>query len=78
MRRLWQVSRFEFRISIVALVGVLLLGILKGVLLAAIASFLMLLAAPRARTSPSSAAFPARGGIPTSSATRTTRRFRAR
>jgi high affinity sulfate transporter 1 len=41
---LWRVSRLEFRISLVALVGVLLLGILKGVLLAAIASLLMLLA----------------------------------
>ena len=44
LRHLWQVSRLEFRIAIVALVGVLLLGILKGVLLAAIASLLMLLA----------------------------------
>lgn len=44
LRRLWQISRVEFRISIVALVGVLVLGILKGVLLAAIASLLMLLA----------------------------------
>jgi sulfate permease, SulP family len=44
LRHLRQVSRFEFRIAIVALVGVLLLGILKGVLLAAIASLLMLLA----------------------------------
>jgi MFS superfamily sulfate permease-like transporter len=34
----------EFKISMVALVGVLLLGILKGVLIAAIASLLMLLA----------------------------------
>jgi MFS superfamily sulfate permease-like transporter len=34
----------EFKIAMVALVGVLLLGILKGVLLAAIASLLMLLA----------------------------------
>jgi MFS superfamily sulfate permease-like transporter len=41
---LWQVSRLEFQIAIVALVGVLLLGILKGVLVAAIASLLMLLA----------------------------------
>jgi len=41
---LWQISRLEFKISMVALVGVLLLGILKGVLLAAIASLLMLLA----------------------------------
>ncbi|MCO6454741.1 MAG: SulP family inorganic anion transporter [Pirellulaceae bacterium] len=44
LRQLWQVSRFEFKIAIVALVGVLLLGILKGVLFAAIASLLMLLA----------------------------------
>jgi high affinity sulfate transporter 1 len=42
---LWRVSRLEFQISMVALVGVLLLGILKGVLLAAIASLLMMLAA---------------------------------
>jgi high affinity sulfate transporter 1 len=45
LRHLWRVSRLEFRIAMVALVGVLLVGILKGVLLAAIASLLMLLAA---------------------------------
>ena len=45
LRHLWRVSRVEFSISILALVGVLLLGILKGVLLAVIASVLMLLAA---------------------------------
>jgi sulfate permease, SulP family len=45
LRHLWRVSRFEFSISMVALAGVLLLGILKGVLLAVIASVLMLLAA---------------------------------
>jgi high affinity sulfate transporter 1 len=44
LRHLWHVSRLEFQIAMVALVGVLLLGILKGVLLAAIASLLMLLA----------------------------------
>ena len=44
LRHLWHVSRFEFKISMVALVGVLLLGILQGVLVAAIASLLMLLA----------------------------------
>src|SRR5262249_19032845 len=44
MRHLWRVSRLEFKISMVALIGVLLLGILKGVLVAAIASLLMLLA----------------------------------
>jgi high affinity sulfate transporter 1 len=44
LMHLWNVSRLEFRISMVAFVGVLLLGILKGVLVAAIASLLMLLA----------------------------------
>ncbi len=44
LRRLREVSRLEFRIAIVALVGVLLLGILKGVLFAAIASLCVLLA----------------------------------
>ena len=44
LMRLRQVSRLEFRVAMVALVGVLLLGILKGVLLAVVASILMLLA----------------------------------
>ncbi len=44
MRHLWQLSRSEFAISMVALIGVLLLGILKGVLVAAVASLLMLIA----------------------------------
>ncbi len=43
-RHLWRVSRFEFRISMVAFWGVLLLGILKGVLLAAIVTILLVLA----------------------------------
>jgi high affinity sulfate transporter 1 len=43
LRRLRLSSPFEFRISIVAFLGVLLLGILKGVLLAAVVSLLMLL-----------------------------------
>jgi MFS superfamily sulfate permease-like transporter len=43
LRRLWRVSRFEFSISMIALAGVLLLGILKGVLLAVIASLIMLI-----------------------------------
>jgi high affinity sulfate transporter 1 len=42
--RLRRVSRFEFRVAMVALVGVLAFGILKGVLLASVASILMLLA----------------------------------
>jgi high affinity sulfate transporter 1 len=44
LRHLWLVSRLEFRVAMVALVGVLLLGILKGVLVAAVVSILMLLA----------------------------------
>ena len=42
LRRMRRVSRFEFRIAMVAFAGVLLLGILKGVILAAIVSLLML------------------------------------
>lgn len=45
LRRLWRVSRTEFSVAMVALVGVLLFGILKGVLLAVVASLLMLLSA---------------------------------
>lgn len=41
---LWRVSRPEFHISMVALVGVLMLGILKGVLVATVASLLVVLA----------------------------------
>jgi anti-anti-sigma factor len=43
LRRLWRVSRFEFSIALVALVGVLLLGILRGVLVAVVVSLIMLL-----------------------------------
>jgi len=43
MARLWRVSRLEFNVTVVAFAGVLLLGILKGVLLAAIASILLML-----------------------------------
>ena len=43
LRRLWRVSRFEFGVSMVAFAGVLLQGILRGVLLAALVSVLMLL-----------------------------------
>jgi len=43
MARLWRLSRLEFQVAMTALVGVLLLGILKGVLLAAIGSILLLL-----------------------------------
>jgi sulfate permease, SulP family len=43
LRHLWRVSRFEFSIAMVALIGVLMLGILKGVLLAVVVSLLLLL-----------------------------------
>jgi SulP family sulfate permease len=42
--RMWQVSRIDFYAAAIALVSVLLLGILQGVLLAAIASIFLLLA----------------------------------
>lgn len=42
-KRLWQISRLEFNVAMVAFVGVLLLGILKGVTVSAIASILFLL-----------------------------------
>ncbi len=43
--RLYRVSRFEFTVALVALVGVLLLGILKGVVLAVVASLLIVIGA---------------------------------
>ena len=43
LRHLSQVSKLEFRVAMVAMVGVLFFGILKGVLLAAIFSILVLL-----------------------------------
>jgi high affinity sulfate transporter 1 len=43
LRNLFRISRFEFSIAMVAFAGVLLLGILKGVLLAVIISLVMLL-----------------------------------
>lgn len=42
-KRLRQISRIEFNVALVALVGVLMLGILKGVAVSAIASILFLL-----------------------------------
>ncbi len=41
---MWRVSRLDFLAAAIALVGVLLLGILQGILLAALASILLLLA----------------------------------
>lgn len=43
LRHLQRVSQLEFRVALIALVGVLLFGVLKGVLLAAIASLVLLI-----------------------------------
>jgi high affinity sulfate transporter 1 len=43
LRHLWRVSRFEFGVAMVAFAGVLVLGILKGVMLAAVVSLLLLI-----------------------------------
>jgi len=43
LRHLWRASRFEFAVSMTAFGGVLLLGTLKGVMLAAITSLLLLI-----------------------------------
>jgi MFS superfamily sulfate permease-like transporter len=41
---MWRISRIDFYAAVIALLSVLLLGILQGILLAAIASILLLLA----------------------------------
>jgi SulP family sulfate permease len=43
LAHVWRVSRFDFNVAMAALIGVLFLGILKGILLAAIISILLLL-----------------------------------
>jgi sulfate permease, SulP family len=43
MRHVWRVSRFEFGVSMVAFAAVLLLGILKGVIVAVLVSLLLLI-----------------------------------
>jgi MFS superfamily sulfate permease-like transporter len=43
MKRLWQVSREEFLVSMIAFAAVLLLGILNGVIVAVVASLLLLI-----------------------------------
>ena len=43
LRHLWRASRFEFAVSMTAFAGVLLLGTLKGVMLAAVTSLLLLI-----------------------------------
>jgi len=44
LRRMWRISRIDFYSAAIALLSVLLLGILQGILLAAIASIFLLLA----------------------------------
>ncbi len=43
LRHVWRVSRFEFTVSMVAFAAVLLLGILKGVMVAAVVSLALLI-----------------------------------
>ena len=43
MKRLWRLSREEFLVSVIAFAAVLLLGILNGVIVAAVASLLLLI-----------------------------------
>jgi len=43
MKRVWRVSRYEFLISMIAFAAVLLLGILNGVIVAVLASLLLLI-----------------------------------
>jgi sulfate permease, SulP family len=45
MKRLWKLSRMEFFVAIIAFSGVIVFGILKGVVLAAIASIILLILA---------------------------------
>jgi SulP family sulfate permease len=43
LRRLWRISRMEFGVAMIALAGVIVFGILKGVVLAAISSIVWML-----------------------------------
>lgn len=45
LKRLWKVSRLEFSIAMIALVGVIVFGILNGVVIAAVASIVLLIRA---------------------------------
>ena len=45
LTRLWKVSRVEFAVAVLALSGVIIFGILKGVILAAIASIVLMIRA---------------------------------
>ncbi len=45
LKRLWQVSRTEFTVAMISLAGVIVFGILNGVVLAAVASLVLMLRA---------------------------------
>jgi SulP family sulfate permease len=45
IKRLWRVNRMEFIVALIAFTGVIVFGILKGVILAAVASIILLLRA---------------------------------
>lgn len=45
LRRLWKISRMEFTVAMIALASVIVFGILKGVVLAAISSIVLILIA---------------------------------
>jgi sulfate permease, SulP family len=45
LKRLWRVNRMEFSVALVAFLGVIVFGILKGVILAAVASIILLIRA---------------------------------
>jgi MFS superfamily sulfate permease-like transporter len=45
LKRLWKISRMEFAVALIALAGVIVFGILKGVMIAAIASIVLLIRA---------------------------------
>ena len=68
--RMWQVSRIDFYAAAYRAGSVLLLGILQGVLLAALASIFLLLAGRPSPTSRSSGDFRDRAAIPTAPGTR--------
>jgi MFS superfamily sulfate permease-like transporter len=75
--RMWRISKPDFLAAAVALVGVLAFGILQGILLAALASVLMLLTRVSQPTWPFLAGFQAPGPIRTSRAIRKTKPFPA-
>jgi MFS superfamily sulfate permease-like transporter len=75
LRRIWALSKMEFAIALVAFAGVLLLGILKGVLLAA--SF-RCCSDPRARSSSRTGGFRAPAALGRPGAIRRTKACRAR